>query len=300
MIKVPSSPIGIFDSGIGGLLIAKEIQIHMPNEWIIYFGDTENMPYGNKSKEFIRKYSMRIASFLYKKKCKAIVVACNTIVSNALNNIQEEFGRKLLIFNVIEPIIKNKTLISSIKRIGIMGTPATIRSNFFIKEIKKYFHHLDLENVIQQIATPLLAPIIENGFEKKNMNPIVEFYLNRFQSIDTLLLACTHYLFIKNEINNFFHGKVHIIDVQKIVVQYIQKKLYDNNLLYLNNSNKNTISIQKTWNDDDPLHPPIFYTTSNSVSSFFKEQVKILFGKKVFFKTHIFNFFLFVHLLQIK
>ncbi|WP_185870692.1 glutamate racemase [Blattabacterium cuenoti] len=274
MIPSSSSPIGIFDSGIGGLLIAKEIKIHMPNECIIYFGDTANMPYGDKSKEFIKKYSIKIASFLYKKKCKAIVIACNTIVSNALEIIKKEFCKKLLIFNVIEPVIKNNTLISS-KKIGIMATPATIRSNFFPKKIKKYFHHLDLD--IVQMETPLLASIIENGFEKKKIHSIIEYYLNHLKSIDTLLLACTHYLFIKNEINNFYHGKVRIIDVQKIVVQDIQKKLYENNLFHPN----------PTWNNN-PIS--IFYTSS-SVSSFFKKQVQIFFGKKVFFKTHIFNFF---------
>ncbi|WP_185882096.1 glutamate racemase [Blattabacterium cuenoti] len=264
----PCSPIGIFDSGIGGLLIAKEIRNYMPNECIIYFGDTKNMPYGNKSKEFIRNHSMKIASFLYEKKCKAIVIACNSIVSNALDIIQKEFVKKILIFNVIEPIVKNKVLIYS-KKIGIMGTPATIRSNFYQKNIKKYCPHLD----IVQISTPLLATIIENGFEKNQINYLIKKYLNHFKSIDTLLLACTHYLFLKKEIDNFYHGKVRLIDIPKIVVQEIQNKLYENNLLCLHS----------TWNNN-----PIFYTSS-SISPFFNEQIKILFGKLV--KIHISNFF---------
>ncbi|WP_185860096.1 glutamate racemase [Blattabacterium cuenoti] len=263
----PCSPIGIFDSGIGGLLIAKEIKNYMPNECIIYFGDTKNMPYGNKSKEFIRNHSMKIASFLYEKKCKAIVIACNTIVSNALDIIQKEFVKKILIFNVIEPIVKNKVLISS-KKIGIMATHATIRSNFYQKNIKKYCPHLD----IIQISTPLLATIIENGFEKNKINYFIKKYLNHFKSIDTLLLACTHYLFLKKEIDNFYHGKVRLIDIPKIVVQEIKNKLYENNLLCLH----------ATWNNN-----PIFYTSS-SISPFFNEQIKILFGKLA--KIHIFNF----------
>ncbi|AGD98289.1 glutamate racemase [Blattabacterium sp. (Blatta orientalis) str. Tarazona] len=268
----PCSPIGIFDSGIGGLLIAKEIKNYMPNECIIYFGDTKNMPYGNKSKEFIRNHSMKIASFLYEKKCKAIVIACNSIVSNALDVIQKKFLKKILIFNVIEPIVKNKVLISS-KRIGIMATPATIRSNFYQKNIKKYCPNLD----IVQISMPLLATIIENGFEKKKINYLIKNYLNHFKSIeiDTLLLACTHYLFLKKEIDNFFREKVRIIDIQKIVVQEIKKKLYENNLLCLHS----------TWNNN-----PIFYTSS-SISPFFNEQIKILFGKETLVKRHLFNFF---------
>lgn len=266
----PCSPIGIFDSGIGGLLIAKEIKNYMPNECIIYFGDTKNMPYGNKSKEFIRDHSIKIASFLYEKKCKAIVVACNSIVSNALDVIQKKFCKKILIFNVIEPIVKNNMLISS-KRIGILATPATIRSNFYQKKIKKYYPHLD----IVQISTSLLATIIENGFEKKKINYLIKNYLNHFKSIDTLLLACTHYLFLKKEIDNFFHGRVRLIDIQKIVVQEIQKKLYENNLLCLHSK----------WNNNS-----IFYTSS-SISPFFNEQIKILFGKKILVRRHVFNFF---------
>ncbi|WP_185866781.1 glutamate racemase [Blattabacterium cuenoti] len=261
------SPIGIFDSGIGGLLIAKEIKNYMPNECIIYFGDTKNMPYGNKSKDFIRNHSMKIASFLYEKKCKAIVIACNSIVSNALDVIQEKFLKKILIFNVIEPIVKNKVLISS-KKIGIMATPATIHSNFYQRNIKKYCPHLD----IVQISTPLLATIIENGFEKKKINFLIRNYFQSIE-IDTLLLACTHYLFLKKEIDNFFHGKVRLIDIQKIVVQEIKKKLYENNLLCLHSKGNNH---------------SIFYTSS-SISPFFNEQIKILFGKLV--KRHIFNFF---------
>ncbi|WP_185857522.1 glutamate racemase [Blattabacterium cuenoti] len=264
------SPIGIFDSGIGGLIIAKEMKIQMPNEDFIYFGDTKNMPYGEKSKEFIRKYSMKIASFLYEKKCKALVIACNSITSNALDQIQKKFHKKILIFNVIDPVVKN-TIFLSYKKIGIIATPATVHSNLYTKKIKKYYSHLD----IVQMSTPLLAPIIENGWGTNKINPIIKNYLNHLKSIDAILLACTHYLFLKQEIENFYHGKVHLIDIQKIVVQEIKKKLSEQKLLCLH----------PTWN-----RFPIFYT-STSIPIFFEKKVRILFGKKVFFKTHIFNFF---------
>jgi glutamate racemase len=270
-MKISSlSPIGIFDSGIGGLLIAKEIKIQMPNEDFIYFGDTKNMPYGEKSKEFIINNSIKIASFLYEKKCKALVIACNSITSNALDLIQKKFHKKILIFNVIDPVIKN-TIFLAYKKIGIMATPATIHSNFYTKKIKKYYHHLD----IIQLSTPLLAPLIEKGWEIKKINPIIINYLNHFKSIDALLLACTHYLFLKQEIENFYNGKVHLIDIQKIVVQEIKEKLTEKKLLCLH----------PTWDKF-----PIFYT-SNSIPFLFKKKVRILFGKKVFFKTHVFKFF---------
>ncbi|WP_185867345.1 glutamate racemase [Blattabacterium cuenoti] len=264
----PLSPIGIFDSGIGGLLIAKEIKIQMPNEDFIYFGDTKNMPYGEKSKKFIRKNSIKIASFLYQKKCKALVIACNSITSNALDLIQKKFHRKILIFNVIDPVVNNKVFLSY-KKIGIIATPATIHSNFYLKKIKKYYHNLDLV----QISTPLLAPVIENGWEMKKINPIIKNYLNDLKSIDAILLACTHYLFLKQEIKNFFLGKVHLIDIQKIVVQEIKEKL----------SEKKLLCLHPNWN-----RFPVFYTSS-SIPFFFEKKVRILFGRKVLFKTHVFN-----------
>ncbi|WP_185849429.1 glutamate racemase [Blattabacterium cuenoti] len=263
----PLSPIGIFDSGIGGLLIAKEIKIQMPNEDLIYFGDTKNMPYGEKSKEFIIKNSMKIASFLYEKKCKALVIACNSIASNALDLIQKKFHKKILIFNVIDPVVKNSIFLS-FNKIGIIATPATIHSNCYIKKIKKYYHHLD----VVQIATPLLAPIIENGLEMKKINPIIKNYLSHLKSIDAMLLACTHYLFLKQEIENFYHRKVHLIDIQKIVVQEIKEKL----------SEKKLLCFHPTWN-----RCPIFYTSS-SIPIFFEKKVQILFGKKVFLKNTYF------------
>ncbi|AFJ90675.1 glutamate racemase [Blattabacterium sp. (Blaberus giganteus)] len=259
------SPIGIFDSGIGGLIIAKEIKIQMPNENFIYFGDTKNMPYGEKSKDFIRKNSMKIASFLYEKKCKALVIACNSIASNALDMIIKKFHRKILIFNVIDPVVKN-TVLLSYKRIGIIATSATIHSNFYTKKIKEYYHHLD----VVQMSTPLLAPIIENGWKMKKINPIIKNYLNHLKSIDAILLACTHYFFLKEEIDNFYHGKVHLIDIPKIVAQEIKEKLNEKKLLCFH-----PIS---TWN-----RFPIFYTSS-SIPIFFEKKVRILFGKKVFLK----------------
>ncbi|WP_185877031.1 glutamate racemase [Blattabacterium cuenoti] len=261
------SPIGVFDSGIGGLLIAKEIEIQMPNENLIYFGDTINMPYGEKSKDFIEKNSLRIASFLYKKKCKALVIACNSITSNALDVIEKKFNKKILIFNVIDPVVKSKIFLSS-KRIGIIATSATIRSNFYIKKIKQNYKHLE----INQISTSLLAPMIEKGLKiKKN---IIQNYLNNFKSIDTLLLACTHYFFLKKEIENFYHGKVHLIDVQKIVVKEIKKKLYKEKLLRIFPNCKKINHI--------------FYTSNLKKSTFFEKKTRTLFGKKAFIKKHIF------------
>ncbi|WP_185864654.1 glutamate racemase [Blattabacterium cuenoti] len=268
------APIGIFDSGIGGVIIAKEITMQMPNENIIYFGDTMNMPYGEKSKDFIIKNSIKIVSFFLKKKCKAIVIACNSVTSNALEEIKKKFNRKFIIFNVIEPIVKNKILLTS-NRIGIIATPATIRSNFYVKEINKYYHHLD----IIQVSAPLLAPMIEKGIEIIKIKNIIKNYLNNLKSIDTLLLACTHYLFFKKEIENLYYGRVHIhiIDIQKIVVQEIKKILKEKKLY-------------STTTSSSYHHKKleIFYT-STFIPCFFKKKIYTLFGKDILFKRYVFN-----------
>ncbi|WP_185878071.1 glutamate racemase [Blattabacterium cuenoti] len=257
-------PIGIFDSGIGGLLIAKEIKNQMPNENFIYFGDTANMPYGNKSKDFIINNSVKIVRFLYEKKCKAIIIACNTITSNALDIILNKFNNKILIFNVIDPIVRNKIFLSY-KNIGIITTPSTAKSNFYIKKIKENYNHLK----IIQISIPLLAYFIEYNFNLKKSINIISNYLFQLKSIELLILACTHYLYIKHEISNFYNGKVHLIDIQKIVVKEIKKKLKKKKLL-----------SSTQW-----VNPSVFYYTSN-YNFFFKKKVISLFGKSNFIEKY--------------
>ncbi|WP_185868680.1 glutamate racemase [Blattabacterium cuenoti] len=256
-------PIGIFDSGIGGLIIAKEIKIHMPNETLIYYGDTKNMPYGNKSRDFIIENSMKMVAFFYEKKCKAIVIACNSITSNALEIIKDKFKRKILIFDVINPVIKNNIFLS-FKKIGIIATPATIYSNFYEEKIRSYYNHLN----IFSLSIPSLALLIEKGTDMKIIKFFLKNYLNRIQSIDAILLACTHYLFLKKEIEHFYHGKVYLIDIPRIVVQEIKNKLEEKGLL----------CIHPSWNNYN-----IFYTSS-SISNFFEKKVRSLFRNNIFIK----------------
>ena len=128
-------PIGIFDSGIGGLTVAREITELMPHEKIVYYGDTLHLPYGQKSKQNIINYCSKICDFLIKKKCKAIIIACNTASSIALNNIKNKVGDNYLIFNVIDPVIKKISEIKS-NNIGIIGTNTTIESGVYEKKIR--------------------------------------------------------------------------------------------------------------------------------------------------------------------
>ena len=132
-----SQPIGIFDSGVGGLTNAKEIKRLMPQEDFIYFGDTKHLPYGDKSKEAIINYSVEIAEFLLKQNCKAIVVACNTAASNALKEVKEVVGDRALVFDVISPVAE-KVAYEIHQNVGVIATKATINSKLYKKSIKKY------------------------------------------------------------------------------------------------------------------------------------------------------------------
>ena len=162
-----NSPIGIFDSGIGGLTVAHALKKKLPNENIIYFGDTEHLPYGDKSKTAIQSFSKRIVNFLVSKNCKAIVIACNSASSVACDTVEKE-AKNLSVFNVIDPVVKEVVKICADYDIGVIGTKATIQSNIYEYKIKE----LCKNSKVSSLATPLLAPMIEEGFinEQITMN----------------------------------------------------------------------------------------------------------------------------------
>ena len=244
-------PIGIFDSGIGGLTVAREIIELMPNEKVVYFGDTLHLPYGEKSKEKVINYCSKICEFLMKKKCKAIVVACNTASSVAMNSIKKKFGKDCYLFNVIDPVIeKIKNLKSN--HVGIIGTNATINSKIYEKKINSMYKDCN----VFSLATPLLAPMIESRFHDASIKKkIIATYLDneKLNSIETLILGCTHYPIILSEIQEFYNNKVHIISSLNSIGSHIKAKLEKNNLLNTQKSNKKheffvsdiTISFQK-------------------------------------------------------
>jgi glutamate racemase len=216
-------PIGIFDSGIGGLTVANAIKSVLPNENIIYFGDTEHLPYGEKSKEAIQFFSKKIIKFLTTKNCKIIVIACNSASSVADETVTKIAG-KTPIFNVIDPVIAEVSKISSKDNIGVIGTKATIQSGVYERKIKM----LSSIEKINSLATPLLAPMIEEGFiDEAISNTVVSNYLSnkKLANIDHLILACTHYPLIRQEITDYYKRKINVIDSANIVVKYIAKKL---------------------------------------------------------------------------
>ncbi|NNC96380.1 MAG: glutamate racemase [Chitinophagales bacterium] len=222
--------IGIFDSGIGGLTVASAISKLMPDEQIIYFGDTEHMPYGEKSEEAIRYFSKKISAFLIEQDCKAIIIACNTASSLAFQTVLDEFGDKAEVFNVVDPIVEAVTSDNSIDRIGIIGTKQTIKSNVY--EIKLKEQNKDLQ--IKSFATPLLAQMIEEGFFNCEISRmVVDRYLEKanFENLNGFILACTHYPMIKQDIINLYGDHISIYDSTKHVAEHVKKKLTELDML---------------------------------------------------------------------
>nr|WP_294894082.1 glutamate racemase [uncultured Pedobacter sp.] len=227
------SPIGIFDSGIGGLTVANAMRKVLPHENLIYFGDTAHMPYGDKSAEAIKYYSLKIGKFLQAQGCKAIVIACNTASSLGYADLKEFLGDTLPILNVIDPVVEFCATQKHYKKIGVIATKATIKSDIYAIKIKSAIAGIK----VQSLATPLLAPMIEEGFFENNISKtVINAYLSssKLKSIDSLILACTHYPLIRKEIEEYFHGKVEILNSAEIVADDVKKKLTELNLL--NNS----------------------------------------------------------------
>jgi len=225
-----NQPIGIFDSGIGGLTVAKEIKRQLPNENIIYFGDTAHLPYGDKSPESIKHYGLGITDFLIQKNCKAIVIACNTASAHAYNSIKKKYAKVAPIINVIDPIVEYTANYYSNSKVGVIGTKGTINSRVYAKRIAR----LNKSIHVTSLATPLLAPMIEEGFFNNNISQtIINSYLSKktFQGIDSIILGCTHYPLIKKEVKKYYSNKIEVIDSAEIVAKKLAKILREKDLL---------------------------------------------------------------------
>jgi glutamate racemase len=223
-------PIGIFDSGIGGLTVAYAIQKALPNESMIYFGDTAHLPYGDKSAAAIQAYSIKIADVLLKMNCKVIVIACNSASSAATELLKEYVGKRAHIINVIDPMVSLVVNKFSGKQVGLIGTKRTVQSNVYAQKL----HALDDSITLQQLATPLLVHMIEEGFfDNRISHDIIAQYLNdpSLQGIDALILACTHYPLIKKEIGEFYNQQIVVLDSSEEVAESLRVYLAANNLL---------------------------------------------------------------------
>jgi glutamate racemase len=220
--------IGIFDSGVGGLTIVKEIQRFLPAERLVYFGDTARVPYGGKSPETIIRYSIESVSFLMKHSIKVLVIACNTVASHALVTLDKKFT--LPIIDVIHPAAKIATQLTKSQHIAVIGTKATIRSEIYRKKIQEI---LPLA-MVTEIPCPLFVPLIEEDFvDHPATRMIVKEYLKpiRNSTIDTLILGCTHYPFLSQIIRKEIGDKLHILDSAKACAEKLSQKLSEEKLL---------------------------------------------------------------------
>lgn len=225
-------PIGIFDSGVGGLTVLKEIHKLLPRENIIYLGDTARVPYGIRSPETVIKYSLECTEFLYKKGIKLLVVACNTSSSVSLDTLRKKFD--IPIVGVIEPGAKTALRVSKNRKIGVIGTEATIRSNAYANIIR----YMDSEVTVLSKACPLFVPIVEEGIiDGKIAELVIERYLKEIKNseIDTLILGCTHYPLLKGAIKKYMKN-VNLIDSAEAVANDVKELLENKNLLNSQNS----------------------------------------------------------------
>lgn len=210
--------IGVFDSGVGGLTVLKSLLFALPGHDFVYLGDTARVPYGVRSPEIIRQYALEDSLFLLEKNVDLIVVACNTASAHAADFLKRTL--KVPVVDVIGPGAEAAARLSQRGCVGIIGTPATVQSKIYEKEL------LRLNPQIRCVAraTPLFVPLIEEGIEDMAiLTPVFSHYLTTLinHKIDTLILGCTHYPLIKNQLSQFFHGQVTLVDSADAVTQNI-------------------------------------------------------------------------------
>ena len=238
-------PIGIFDSGIGGLTVLKEISEQLPHEDIIYFGDTARVPYGTRSTETVIKYSFQCIKFLLSKNIKAIVIACNTATAAALKTALEHFD--VPIIGVIDPGVKTAVATTKNNKIGIIGTTGTINSEAYQKGIRK----LNKSAEVIGIACPLFVQIVEDGWEDTEIAIMTaEKYLIELKehNIDTLVLGCTHYPILRYTLSKVMGDNVNLVNPAYETAKEVKQLLKTKDML----SNKTDKSKQEFYVSDDP------------------------------------------------
>ncbi len=256
-------PIGMFDSGIGGLTVARAVARRLPHERIVYFGDTAHLPYGDKSAAAIQAYSVKICDLLLRQHCKLIMIACNSASAAAYELVREYVGSKARVLNVIDPIVAHLGRAYAGRRVGLIGTKQTVNSNVY----KKKVDDLDAGVDLQSLATPLLVPMIEEGFFRNSISDdIIGTYLGTpaLADIDALVLACTHYPLIKEQIARFYEGQVDVLDASDVVAADAEAYLAAQGLL---------APVAAT--------PPAHHFYVSDFTRSFEESTRIFFGQEV-------------------
>lgn len=256
-----SDPVGIFDSGIGGLTVARAVKRILPNESMIYFGDTAHLPYGDKSTAAIQAYSIKICDIFLQRNCKVVLIACNSASAAATDLVKEYVGKRARVFNVIDPVVNYIREKYRETSIGLIGTKQTVSSQVYARKVESLGNNLNLNS----LATPLLVPMIEEGFLSGRISQdIINEYLkrNELQAIEALILGCTHYPLIKEEVRSYYNKKVEVIDSSEIVANSLKAYLEYNLLINQSNGSTNKFMVSD-------------YTES------FEELTKLFFGELV-------------------
>jgi glutamate racemase len=259
----PARPIGIFDSGIGGLTVARAVAQRLPHERLVYFGDTAHLPYGEKSTAAIQAYAVKICDVLLRQHCKLILIACNSASAAAYELVREYVGSKAVVVGMIDPVVAHVGRHYAGRPVGLIGTKQTVGSNIYRKKIDQ----LDLGVDLHALATPLLVPMIEEGFFAGRVSEeIIRAYLDHpaLQNIDALLLACTHFPLIKPQMEAHYQGRVAVLDPSDVVAATVAEALAARQLLAAPAA-------------PAPLHH--FYVSDFTRS--FEESTRIFFGQEV-------------------
>ncbi|MDF2893212.1 MAG: murI [Clostridia bacterium] len=241
-----SRPIGVFDSGIGGLTVVKEIMEQLPNESIVYFGDTARVPYGTKSKETVTKYSFQCINFLLEKKVKAIVVACNTASAASLDAIKQSYD--IPIVGVVEPGAIAACEVTKLNKIGIIGTEGTVSSGAYEKEIN--IINNDVKMVLK--ACPLFVPIVEEGWQDTEIAKLTaKEYLEGLKGngIDALVMACTHYPLLEQTIGEIMGEDIQLVNPAFETAKALKTVLHELNI----HSKSSKSSSYEFYVSDNPV-----------------------------------------------
>lgn len=222
------SPLGVFDSGVGGLTVVRALRELLPNESIVYLGDTARVPYGSKSPDTIRRFAVEDTQFLVNHHVKAVVVACNTATAHALPHLQATF--RMPVIGVVEPGVEATLADANTQRVGIIGTAGTIRSF-------AYQHAIAMKRpdiIAEGEATPLLVPFVEEGWvDHPALKSVLRDYLKPLldKGIDTLVLGCTHYPLLMPVLKRMLGNKVRLVDSASTCAAHVKRLLENSNLL---------------------------------------------------------------------
>jgi glutamate racemase len=260
------APIGIFDSGTGGLTVAHAIQQLLPRESMVYFGDTAHFPFGDKSEATIQANSIKIADVLLRRGCKVIVIACNSASSAAYELLKEYVRQQAHVINVIDPMVQLIGHQFPKKTVGLIGTKRTVQSNVYGQKIQQL--HKDI--TLKSLATPLLAPMIEEGFFNNHIShEVIARYLGdpTLESVEALILACTHYPLIKREIEAYYQNTIPVLDSALVVAEALKAHLQTEGLL--------------NHDEESEKH---FYVSDYTEA--FEASTRIFFGEKIELERH--------------